>query len=561
MIGSLVTVIASAVILFTDYRAGIRQYDDAIQQIRQSYISSITYSLWNFDKRQLETQLQGILNFPGITYVQLEHDNKILNTVGDFYIKPDQRLVIPLIYDNAVMQHELGVLRIQQSYRALYDDLLMRAIEIFLSQLLLVFTIAVMLMLIVHRLITQRLSQMARWARHFSLENPELELLIDKPYDQPDELSRVAAAINRMRLTLISGLQQHEKEHQKLQELQEQLTLAIDNAALGFCQYDPIQEHFQCNSHLAAQLGVDEHTIEHMQQPMEFLLSRITGPDADAQTARIRQLLKGHHVRLHDSIRLLDQKQEQRFFDISLQVTAYLNNRPQRVLICSIDRTRELRAREQLAILKLHHEQESEQKIQTLYQECEQLKKDRTRLEHQLERMNLTRQPGHLHQLMVLLAEDVSHWQTLIPQGAASLWLEFLSLDMYGNRNSLDVSQHIQQWLQTQEQRFDFTLEAHLPFSLIVNENPQILTFILNSLLLRNSDPHGAENALTLSVKLTDSTLDARLLLQGDGWQNHANSHEFRICKALVGLRYSGTLNWQDNGEQQELLLSMPFIQ
>src|SRR5690606_1012571 len=199
--------------LWTDYRQGVAEYNKALQQIRSSYQDSITYSLWNFDKRQLETLLQGVSNFPGVVYVQLDHEGTVLHSLGDLYRKSDQRLVIPLQYQNDNGTLPIGSLRVSQNYDDLYNALISRAVEILLSQFLLIFSVAVMLLLIVHRLIARRLQRMADWASAFSLENPDLELTVDRPGDPRDELSYVAAAINDMRTTLQEDLRLRQQEY------------------------------------------------------------------------------------------------------------------------------------------------------------------------------------------------------------------------------------------------------------------------------------------------------------------------------------------------------------
>ena len=560
-IGSVVTLIATAAVLFMDYRAGLRQFDSALEQIRSSHQQSITYSLWNFDKRQLENQLLGILNFPGVIHVQLDHDGNILHSVGDLYRKPDRRMNITLTYDSAGTRHTLGVLRISQDYRSLYDDLLGRAVEIFLTQLLQVFSLALILLLVVNRLITRRLSHMSDWASSFNLGNHEPELRVDRPGDNPDELSQVADAINRMRASLLADIHMRETEHQQLAQLKEQLSLAIDNAALGFCRYDLKNDTFHGNSHFAGQLGLNEPELETLNQPMEFLLSRITGSNADNQIARIRQLLLGHQVRLHDSFRLLDKQQQQRFVDISLQVIDYHDNRPEHVLICMTDRSQELRAREQLNILRLQMDQEIKLNMQELHERNAALEQERNQLQRDLQRLNTSRHTDQISLICGLLANDMQHWQPYLRDSGLELWQRFIGLDMHQHRSSIDICQCLRNWLQRQEQQLDFVLELHLPLSLIVDENPQIPEFFLHTLIQPHGIWSGPENSMTLSLRIHDAQLETELRLTGNGWPQHPDTREFRLCQALAGLRYNGKLNWRKEEQQQVLLLSIPFVQ
>ncbi len=566
-ISSLIAVLASALMLWTDYRQGVAEYNKALEQIRSGYQDSITYSLWNFDKRQLETLLQGVSNFPGVVYVQLDHEGTVLHSLGDLYRKSDQRLVIPLQYQNDNGTLPLGSLRVSQNYDDLYNALISRAVEILLSQFLLIFSVAVMLLLIVHRLFARRLQRMADWASTFSLENPDLELTVDRPGDPRDELSYVAAAINTMRATLQDDLRLREQEHEQRKQLQHQLAMAVDNAALGFCRYDLSQDSFHCNNHFASQIGSNELDIETLRQPMEFFISRICGPEAEQQIERIRQLLRGHQVRLHDSFRMLDKQQEERFFDISLQVIRYQDNRPEQVLICMVDRSKELKAREQLNQMRQQQEQEIARQTQELYEAKEALQRKLNDQNRQIQRLRSGRQPHYIQTLCALIAEDIQQWQTMHPLPAMQQWQAFFALDLYAQRTSLDFCDWLRQQAQHWHSAYGLKADLHIPLSLLVQENPAIPEFILRTLLLssahsehtpdRNSSPE--PKPLSLHVWVREDHLEARLTLPDTHWTVAPDAHAFRLCQALCGLRYDAELSHRQQEQQQIIHLLLPL--
>lgn len=560
---SLIALLSSAVMLWTDYRQGVADYDKALQQIRSSYQDSITYSLWNFDKRQLETLLQGVSIFPGVVYVQLDHDGTVLHSIGDLYRKSDQRLVIPLQYQNVTGTTELGTLRVSQSYEVLYDTLTGRAADILISQFLLIFSVAVMLLLIVHRLIARRLQRMADWASTFSLENPDLELQVDRPGDPRDELSYVAAAINDMRTTLQEDLRLREQEYDQRKQLQHQLAMAVDNAALGFCRYDLSQDAFYCNNHFATQIGSNEPDIENLRQPMEFFLSCITGPEAERQVERIRQLLQGHQVRLHDSFRMLDKQQKERFFDISLQVIRYQDNRPEQVLICIIDRSKELKAREQLQQMRQQLEQEVVRQTHELHESNQELQRQLNDQQREVQRLRSGRQPHYMQTICALIAKDIQQWQSIHQLPAVQQWQEFFALDLYQNRTSLDLCAWLRQQFEQWQNDYGLQADLHIPFSLLVQENPAIPQFILRTLLLsaaQNKEQNsGNPVPLSLHVWVREDHLEARLTLPDTHWTVAPDAHAFRLCQALCGLRYDAELSHRQQEQQQIIHLILPL--
>lgn len=558
IISTLMTLLTTAITLWTDYRVGIRQYDNALEQIRSSYQDSISYSLWSFDRRQLETQLQGIMNFPGIIHVQLNQDGQVLYSSGDLYRKADQRSVVTLEYTNGEAVHQLGILRISQSYQDLYDAMLERGAEIFLTQLLLVLSVATAILWAVHRIITRRLNRMAIWASGFSLENPHLELTVDRPGDERDELSYLADSINNMRLTIQSDLKIREQEQEKLLSLQHQLALAVDNAALGFCRYDLSENIFHANSHFAAQLGMTDVAVESLQHPMEYFLQQLTGPEAESQAERIRQLLQGHQVRLHDSFRMLNSRQELCFFDISLQVIRYENNRPVQVLICMIDRSNELKTREKYSVLQLNMAQEIDRQTDVLQQKNLHLQHQITQLQLKLNQYKVARQPQFMQRICHLLGDNLQQWQQQFPLTGGLLWQRFFALDLHGKKQSIDLCLYIKKWLN--HHQLEQQADLHLPLSLLIEEHPPVLDFLLHSLLLPEEQLQDNNNSLSLRIHVQDEFIKLTFVLTGNGWPKHPDNQAYRLTEALLGLRYNATITHQQDEQQQVIRLLLPQV-
>lgn len=558
MVSSIVTLLASAAIIWSDYRDGVRLYDKVLEQISSGYQNSITYSLWNFDSRQLDTQLQGIMNFPGVIYVQIDHDGQVLQSLGNLYEKGDRNLVIPLDYTSNDTPHHLGLLRITQSYKSLYESLQTRGVDILISQFLLTLSVSVLMLLIVHRLVTRRLGRMADWALNFRLENPELALNVDHPGYEQDEISQVADAINRMRLTLKHDLERREAENQQREQLKEQLSLAVDNAALGFCRYDIPENTFYCNSHFAGQLGTNEVSIESLKEPMAFFLSHFTGAEADKQRERVRQLLQGNQVRLHDTFLLLNQQQQQRYFDISLQVIRYHENRPQQILICMIDRTAEVTANQHLNDLETRREQETHTLQLALQRENEELKEAQRLLQQELLRLRSNQRHLHMNTLCHLMSGSIRRWHNARPQTDMELWLHFLERDLFGKRISLDISRFVREKLEQVRQRYGITITQSIPLSLIMEEDPAVLEALLH--LLFPADVLQYSTQMSVHIKLSDNRLATEIILTSQRLPDQPEQAlSFKLAEVLMQLHYEGTLSIRKNQDQLQLRLSMPL--
>lgn len=552
-----VSLLISAALLWLDYQSGIKRYEEVLNQISTSYQSSISYSLWNFDSRQLESQLQGITNFPGIVYVQVDNDGQIISSKGDLYSKAERSLIIPLTYKNNHTSHQLGQLRIKQSYAALYESLYSRGFAILLSNIILFFLLAIIALIVLHYLVTRRLWKMARWAQNFSLTNLDDELVIDKTAHVEDEFSYVVDAINQMRMTIQDELTLREKENLQRGQLQKQLTLAVDNAALGFCRYELNNKKFICNTHFASQLGTNEVDIEDMRDPMEFFLAQITGPNKLEKIDKINQLLKGNKVRLHDRL-TMQQGSQQAVLEVSFQVITYEDNCPQEVLICMADFTLEAKLQNKIAQLNADKEQDRATVSSILQSENQKLLEEKKELRQEILKLRLSQQPKHLKALSSLMDEYLHSWKDAMTEGEYELWHDFLNIDFYKRLVTLDVSQLFGNLTTVIANKHAILIKKDLPFSLIADEDPDVLSFTIEKILFPELLRKSSE--IHLNVRLQNSRLNTvwRITTEVDV-EFLQQSLSYKLASMIVRIRYNGSLVSKKEGEQLEIFLSTPF--
>ncbi len=547
----------SVALVWLDYQAGIKRYEEVLNQISSSYQSSISYSLWNFDSRQLESQLQGITNFPGIVYAQVDNDGKVISSKGDLYSKAQRRFVIPLSYKNNQTSHTLGQLRINQSYDALYESLYNRGAAILLSNIILFFLIASIVLVVLHRLVTRRLWKMAQWAQSFSLANLEDELIIDQEQHAEDEFTYVVYAINQMRITIQDELILREKEDLQREQLKEQLALAVDNASLGFCRYDTNKKKFICNTHFASQLGTNEVDIEDMRDPMMFFLNQITGPNKVEQTEKINQLLKGNKVRLHDRF-TMQQGNQQAVLEISFQVISYQDNCPQQVLICMTDLTRESKLQNKIVQLNIDKEQDRATVTNILQSENQRLLDERKEFRQEILKLRLSQQPKHLKALSKLIDEYLDSWKGAMQAGEYELWHAFLNIDFYNKLVTLDVSQLIGNLTTTLGTKHSILIKKDLPFSIIADEDSDVLGFVIEKILFPELLNKSSEVAL--SVRLNNSRLNSTWQITTEIDVDFVEqSLSYKLANMIVKIRYNGSITSKKEGEKLEIFLSTPF--
>src|SRR4029453_5830428 len=57
--------------LYLDYRRDTGAIDHRVAEIADNYGHSLGEGLWNFDRRQLELQIEGILRLPAVRFVEV----------------------------------------------------------------------------------------------------------------------------------------------------------------------------------------------------------------------------------------------------------------------------------------------------------------------------------------------------------------------------------------------------------------------------------------------------------------------------------------------------------
>lgn len=217
------SLIAAGLQIYTDFRKDVSIIDDRFRVIESSYRSSLSRSLWALDQNLLQIQLEGILSLPDIVHLRLR-------------IYPDSELVLGKrpVNGAAIRQHsfeiihegtpqtELGELVITASLERSYADLWTQLWITFATQFFKTFLLAIVIMWILRQVVIRHLTNMASYARSFSLDNLDSPLRLDRPDTQrhrADELGQVTDAINQMRERLAQDLERRKRDESEIRKL------------------------------------------------------------------------------------------------------------------------------------------------------------------------------------------------------------------------------------------------------------------------------------------------------------------------------------------------------
>jgi PAS domain-containing protein len=569
LFSSFVTLATSSYIIYSDYLQATNELDQSISQIKAGYQESISYSLWNFDSPQIKTQLAGILNFPGVLNVYIETKEGLLHSAGDFEQSGSQKHAFDLFFTSAERQYPLGVLSINIDYKGLYETLFNKALNIITTQFIKTFSVSLFILFIFQRLVTQRLVRMSRWASHFNLNNLNYELLLSP---SPSVSSADEIDANKS---------------------QYKLSIAINNAELGFCEYNQKTDRFMGNEHFSKHLGITPQELESLENPIDWFKILITGDRAIEQRERINQLLHGHMERICTALSMAPPDSEVRHFDATIQASDWDDNGlPTTIVICLLDKTAQVNASNQASELNYALEQKVTKRTEELTYEQVQSKAEIKKLQQQLvsseqQKQRQLDQGSHrpledaliqLQKLTNIDSSNIKNVEANLQLQQANYLISLLSSHLAASHNThtqtFDVVSLIQDSLIEFKDKFSLTSEANtrLPFSLMLDSHQTLLTYCFNHCLItmRALNPDSFDNQfLTVNLQIEEDNGFITLT-----YDNHAaqinglvdnqivkgNSNEMIIlsmCNAMLEDRYNGSVSLVQ--EEKKLTIKLRF--
>ena len=165
LFSSLITLVTTAFQLYIDYRVDIKRVNNYEDLIRESYLKSITTSVWSFDAHQIETQINGMLNLPDMEQVRIILDEGKDWSVGSIQSKNNLTKAFPLIYAHKGKDIKIGILEVAISLDGIYAHLMGKAMTILFGNAVKTFLVSGFTLLIFQYLLTRHLYSLSRWLR------------------------------------------------------------------------------------------------------------------------------------------------------------------------------------------------------------------------------------------------------------------------------------------------------------------------------------------------------------------------------------------------------------
>ncbi|MCW9032571.1 MAG: ATP-binding protein, partial [Rhodospirillales bacterium] len=206
-----VTLLTTALQLFFDYQDSKHQITTRVEQIKAGHLKSLTSSVWAFEQKLTQLQLEAILQAPEIEYLAIFIDGEKRWEAGERVSSGTLTDDLPLIHQFKGRQEAIGTLRIIAGLDRIYDYLMTKAVAILVSTGFIIFSVTGFVFLLFQHMVTRHLGVLAAYTRAIDFDTPVEPLVLDRQKNDPskvDELDDVVNAINYMQAQLEESVEE-----------------------------------------------------------------------------------------------------------------------------------------------------------------------------------------------------------------------------------------------------------------------------------------------------------------------------------------------------------------
>ncbi len=235
---SLVTLLGTIVQLYMEYETDIRFVKIQIEQIKKAHLQSLTNSLWDFDRDQIQIQLNSILSMRDIVYLEISVNGLPVFSAGQFNkskrtIAREFEMVYSIFNDK-----NIGTLRAVASLDGVYTRLLRRVKVILVTQGMKTFFVSIFILFIIHYLVTRHVIALVNYTKKMDLNTPGNSIVLERKSffeSGQDELDQLTNSLNDMRQRLIDNLVRRRQADEALKESLKKYRSLFSSVNEGIC--------------------------------------------------------------------------------------------------------------------------------------------------------------------------------------------------------------------------------------------------------------------------------------------------------------------------------------
>ncbi|WP_232784284.1 response regulator [Moritella sp. Urea-trap-13] len=195
LISSIFTLLITGLNVYLDYEKDISYVETQLEQVKQSYLSSLTASLWIEDREQLKLQAEGIMQLPSVHYLEIKDDTGFVLQLGTQLSEYQYEVSWLMQQDFGNKNFDLATIKIQSDLYSIYKGLWDKFVMLLLSQVIKTFIVALFIIFVVYKIVVRPLTEMSDAVSKFDRDKlpPPLEL---EPRLFDDEITNLTTSYN-----------------------------------------------------------------------------------------------------------------------------------------------------------------------------------------------------------------------------------------------------------------------------------------------------------------------------------------------------------------------------
>ena len=208
LFSSAITLVITAIQIFFEYRYELRNIERELTQVEQVHLRALSQSLWATNSKELNLQLEGMVQTPDIEYAVVREGERIWSQAG----APRSRRAIErsylLTYDHKQASSQIGTLTVRVSLDNVYGRLIRESLAILLRNAIKTFLVAGFMLFFFHWLVTRHLRAITEFLQRVHPQiTPQSLALARKPRATPDEFDALVGSIHELQQRSYDSLQ------------------------------------------------------------------------------------------------------------------------------------------------------------------------------------------------------------------------------------------------------------------------------------------------------------------------------------------------------------------
>ncbi|RNC71013.1 MAG: response regulator [Desulfuromonadales bacterium] len=201
------SVVFSAVLTAIEYRRSAESLRKSVELLEKTQHAGITAALWSFDRQQIAAQMEGIRNYPFISYVAILDQGKVIMESGARRERYVDVRTVTLSTEYNGRQVPVGSLYIELDRLLILRQALATAVVTLAVQTTTIIIVMLFAFMLFERQVTRHLVAAATYFTSLDIARVKRPLHLEKPH-YGDEIDALVDAFNEMREYLAVAYQQ-----------------------------------------------------------------------------------------------------------------------------------------------------------------------------------------------------------------------------------------------------------------------------------------------------------------------------------------------------------------